>query len=76
MAISAADATTIATLLKDHAGPLTGATDTARLAQHLRDRRGLTGTDAAVIALYGEARHDPDLVDLAAKIRLGFGGIA
>lgn len=70
MAISADDAATIGTYLKNHAGASTGASDTATVATWLRSHWGGSGTDAAVIALYGQARADTDLVRWASDIRL------
>jgi hypothetical protein len=76
MALSAGDASTIATHLKRNAGAADGGTDTATVALWIRSRWGGTGTDAQVIALFAEARRDPDLVQHAAKIRLRVGGIS
>jgi len=76
MAISAGDATTIATYLKDRGGAAAGADNTATVALWIRSRWGGTGTDAAVIALYAESRRDPDLVNWAADLRLHLGGIS
>jgi hypothetical protein len=76
MAISGADATTIATYLQRHGGFPAGANDTACVALWIRDHWGGTGTDANVIALYGESSRDTDLVQFAARIRLNHGGIS
>ena len=76
MALSGADATTIATYLKRHGGAASGADDTATVALWFRSHWGNSGTDAAIIALYAEASRDPDLVSLAANIRLRLGGIS
>jgi hypothetical protein len=75
MAISGADATTIATYLKLHGGATAGANDTATVALYIRDHWGGTGTDANVIALYGESSRDTDLVGWAARLRLHHGGL-
>jgi len=69
MAISGADATTIAGFLKAHDGITAGADDTATVAKWIRSRWGGTGTDAQVIALYGESRADTNLVQWAINIR-------
>ena len=65
MALSAADAATIAGWIIRHAG----STDTAVVARHIRSHWGGTGTDAQVIAAYADARADTDLVGWANAIR-------
>src|SRR5262249_51628634 len=76
MAISAGDAAPIANWWRLHAGTTQGATDTATVASHIRRHWGCTGTDANVIALYGEARGDPDLVGLARSFRYPAGPLS
>ncbi len=71
MALSAGNATIIANYLKLRAGASAGADDTATVAKFIRSHWGGTGTDAQVIALYGAAIGDVDLVGLAASIAHG-----
>ena len=76
MALSAPDALTIATYLKKHGGAAVGGNDTATVALWIRSRWGGVGSDAAVIAAYGESRRDIDLAGWASDIRLRVGGIS
>ena len=69
MAISAGDATTIAGYVIAHGGIVAGGSDTITVATWIRNHWGGTGTDAQVIALYGEATADTDLVRWALRIR-------
>jgi len=75
-ALSAGDASTIASWVKLHGGASTGLTDTNCVATWIRSRWGGTGTDAAVIALYGGARADTDLLKWAASLRRSGAGVS
>jgi hypothetical protein len=76
MAISAGDATTISTFLKLRAGAAPGSDNTNCVALWIRSRWGGSGSDAAIIAAYGERTRDVDLVKWASDIRLHHGGIS
>ena len=73
MAISAGDAATIADYVMLHAGTTAAASNTATTALWIRSHWGAVGNDAAIIALYGEARSDADLVAWAAGLRINLG---